>query len=53
MKKALRVVNPNEYGSLLFDKKEEKAVKNVIKSKRIFRYSRTKFSYVDALKPYI
>ena len=34
MKKELRVINPNEYGSLLFDKKEEKAVRNVITPKQ-------------------
>ncbi len=40
-----RVINPNEYGSLLFDNKEEIAVKNVIKSRKIFRYSKTEYPY--------
>ena len=42
-----RVINPNEYGSLLFDEKEETAVNNVMKAKRIFRYSKTLQPYTE------
>lgn len=41
-----KVINPNEYGSLLYDEKEEKATLNVIKARRIFRYSKTDYPYV-------
>ena len=33
------MVNPNEYGSLLFDEKEKEYLNNVIDTRRIFRYS--------------
>lgn len=42
-----KVINPNEYGSLLYDEKEEKAILNVIKARRIFRYSKTDYPYVN------
>lgn len=47
MKQKNRVINPNEYGSLLFDKTENDAVINVMSTKRIFRYSKTEFPYTD------
>ena len=40
-----KYINPNEYGSLLYNSKEKKYVKNVINQKRIFRYSKCKFPY--------
>ena len=40
------MINPNEYGSLLYDFEEEQNIVNVIKARRIFRYSRTAFDYV-------
>ncbi len=43
----IKVVNPNEYGSLLYGDEESKAVLNVMKERRIFRYSRTKYPYVE------
>lgn len=44
-----KIINPNEYGSLLFDEKEEKAILNVLrnKSEKIFRYSSANESKVD------
>lgn len=44
-----KIINPNEYGSLLFDKKEETAVLNVLRNRneKIFRYSSDKLSKVD------
>lgn len=39
-------INPNEYGSLFYDKLEKEYLNNVIDSKRIFRYSKTDFPYV-------
>lgn len=39
------MINPNEYGSLLFDDKEKEYLSNVIDSRRIFRYSRTDYPY--------
>lgn len=39
-------INPNEYGSLFYDKLEKEYLSNVIDSKRIFRYSKTDFPYV-------
>lgn len=41
------MINPNEYGSLLFDEKEKEYLSNVIDSKRIFRYSRTNYPYTS------
>ena len=41
-----KYINPNEYGSLLYDDKEIKYTENVIKQRRIFRYSRTEYPYV-------
>ena len=43
----MKFLNPNEYGSLLYDKKEEEYVNNVIKQRRIFRYSRCEFPYTS------
>ena len=40
-------INPNEYGSLYFDKKEENAVLNVLKNEKIFRYASDKVSITD------
>ena len=40
-------INPNEYGSLYFDNKEEKAVLNVLKNEKIFRYASNKASTTD------
>ena len=34
-----RVINPNEYGSLLYDDKEVKSVEDVILNSKIFRYA--------------
>ena len=45
-----KVVNPNEYGSLLYDESEKEAVINVMTSRRIFRYSKTEFPYSDELE---
>ena len=44
-----KIINPNEYGSLLFDKKEEDAVLNVLRNsnEKIFRYSSANESKVD------
>lgn len=39
------MINPNEYGSLLYDDKEKEYLNNVIDAKRIFRYSRTNYPY--------
>ena len=41
-----KYINPNEYGSLLYDNKEVKYTENVIKQRRIFRYSKTDYPYV-------
>ena len=35
-----KCINPNEYGSLLYNNKEIKYINNVINQKRIFRYSK-------------
>ena len=40
-------INPNEYGSLYFDSKEENAVLNVLKNEKIFRYASDKVSTTD------
>lgn len=40
-------INPNEYGSLYFDNKEENAVLNVLKNEKIFRYASDKFFTTD------
>lgn len=45
--KKIKVINPNEYGSLLYGEEENEALLNVMKERRIFRYSRTKYSYVE------
>ena len=51
------MINPNEYGSLLFDKKEKEYLSNVIDSRRIFRYSKTEYPYVsmceDKIKKFV
>lgn len=44
--KIKRCINPNEYGSLLYNYRERVAVNKVLKTRRIFRYSTTKYSYV-------
>lgn len=41
------VINPNEYGGLLFDDKEVKAVENVILHEKIFRYALKEKSKTD------
>ena len=52
-----KIINPNEYGSLLYNKKEEKAALDVIHNEKIFRYSNDKISKVDQfenmLKSYV
>ena len=40
-----KFINPNEYGSLLYNKKENEYLNNVMTECRIFRYSKTSFSY--------
>lgn len=45
--KKIKVINPNEYGSLLYGEEENEAILNVMKEKRIFRYSRTKYPYTE------
>ena len=42
-----KFINPNEYGSLLYDKKEKKYLRRVIEQGRIFRYSKCKYPYVS------
>lgn len=53
----MKVINPNEYGSLLFDKNEENAVISVLKNDKIFRYAGDNMSKVDEfenlLKKYV
>ena len=34
-----KIINPNEYGSLLYDENEIVAVKNIILNDKIFRYA--------------
>lgn len=41
------IINPNEYGSLLYDDKEKEYVNNVITQRRIFRYSKCQFPYTS------
>ena len=41
------MINPNEYGSLLFDEKEKEYSSNVIDTRRIFRYSKTQYPYTS------
>lgn len=41
------MINPNEYGSLLYDNKEKEYLNNVIDARRIFRYSKTEYPYVS------
>ena len=41
------MINPNEYGSLLFDEKEKEYLSNVIDTRRIFRYSKTQYPYTS------
>ena len=41
------MINPNEYGSLIFDEKEKEYLNNVIDARRIFRYSKTKYPYAS------
>lgn len=40
-------INPNEYGSLLFDDKEKEAIIKVLENDKIFRYGESKKSKVD------
>jgi len=53
----MKYINPNEYGSLLFDDKEENAIISVLKNDKIFRYAENKLSKVDEfelmLKKYV
>ena len=42
----MKYINPNEYGSLLYDELEKKYLNNVINARRIFRYSKTDYPYV-------
>ncbi len=41
------MINPNEYGSLLFGEKEKEYLNNVINARRIFRYSKTPYPYTS------
>ena len=41
------IINPNEYGGLLFDNNEVDAVKNVLLNKKIFRYALKEKSQTD------
>lgn len=41
------IINPNEYGSLFYDDKEQEYVNNVITQRRIFRYSKCQFPYTS------
>ena len=43
----MKIINPNNYGGLLFDEKEKKAVEKVIDNQMIFRYGSAKKSSVD------
>ena len=45
--KRIKFINPNEYGSLLYGEEENEAILNVMKERRIFRYSRTKYPYTE------
>ena len=45
--KRIKVINPNEYGSLLYGNEENIAIQNVMRERRIFRYSRTKYPYAE------
>lgn len=40
-----KFINPNEYGSLLYNQKENEYLNNVMSERRIFRYSKTSFPY--------
>lgn len=42
-----KVLNPNEYGGLLYDEKEIEAIEEVIKNKKIFRYATKERSKTD------
>ena len=42
-----KCINPNEYGSLLYNNKEIKYINNVINQKRIFRYSKCSHPYAQ------
>ena len=42
-----KIVNPNEYGSLLFNRRETNAVMAVLKNEKIFRYATASDSKVD------
>lgn len=48
-----KIINPNEYGSLLYDEKEQEYLTNVIKQRRIFRYSKTSYPYVSMSEDFI
>lgn len=43
----MNYINPNEYGSLYFNEDEEKAILNVLKNEKIFRYASEKVSATD------
>lgn len=43
----MKIINPNEYGSLLFDEKELNSVKDVLTNEKIFRYANRIKSKVD------
>ena len=43
----MKYINPNEYGSLMFNQNEEQAILNVFKNEKIFRYASDKKSTVD------
>lgn len=43
----MKIINPNNYGGLLFDEKEKKAIEKVIDNQMIFRYGSAEKSVVD------
>ncbi|MCL2859557.1 MAG: aminotransferase class V-fold PLP-dependent enzyme [Oscillospiraceae bacterium] len=52
-KECEKVINPNEFGSLLFDGKEKAAVSEVLSERYIFRYAKTTESKVDVAEKMI
>ena len=53
----MKYINPNEYGSLLFDEKEKNAILNTFNNEKIFRYASATKSKTDEfeniLKKYV
>ena len=46
----MKVINPNNYGGLLFDEKEKQAISKVIDEQMIFRYATNGKSAVDVFE---